>query len=110
MHEFINHNRPEFVSSSEDGSQCVLIRDSASTYYRPAGCWSLSDGLQEGKHVVIKSSVWQLNNRVGTQLYPSSQEQYVKDNAGYVGWARSTPWTSADAREDDTEDNDDIPY
>lgn len=109
MHEFINPNRPEFVSSSEDGSQCVLIRDSATTYYRPAGRWSVSDGLFESKHVIRKSEAWQLDPVVGKQLYPSTLDQYLEDNRGYVNWRGTTPWEPSDDIKKLTSD-DDIPF
>jgi hypothetical protein len=110
MYEFVNHNRPEFVSSSEDGSQCVLIRESATTYYRPAGHWSLSDGLVEGKHVIRKSEAWQLDPVVGKQLYPSTLEQYLEDNGEYVNrWRGCMPWDpSHDIKKPKSDD--DIPF
>lgn len=100
MHEFTNDNRPKYVSLSEDGSQCVLIRNSESTYYKPASHWELSDGLLEGKHIAIKSEAWQLDHLIGTQLYPSTYEQFIEDNRGYVCVKRS----------DTTDDGDDIPF
>jgi hypothetical protein len=108
MHEFINTNRPEFVSMSEDGSQGVLIRDSATTYRRPAGGWSLPDGLRDGKHVVIKGIHWQLDSRVGTQLYPSTFAQFAKDNEGYV-YRGERPWFPEDDLHKE-KDDDEIPY
>jgi hypothetical protein len=109
MHEFVNHNRPEYISLSKDGNECVLIRDSADTYYKPAGNWTLSDGLIKGTHIVIKGREWQTDHLIGLQLFPATRKQYIDDNAGYVSWGRSKPWASDEDIKDESVE-DDIPF
>ena len=72
---------PEYI----DCGECVLCLIDKDTYFRPAGGWSIQFKEDaDGKIICTGGEVPRL---IGKELIPSTEEEYLKSNGGYVAWS-----------------------
>ena len=74
---------PPYVRMEDDkGGACCLKRNGA-TYWKPTGAWIVCVRDQDGQLVAFSDNP-HLKHVNGNKLIPCSQEDFRRDNRGYV--------------------------